>query len=254
MTDLHDRVKREKSAYDSGSIWEQSNKLQRRFAHVFACPNTEAAERYFSETVRQAATGASVLDYGCYKGELAAELATFSPKGIVGIDVSENAIQDAIERYGHVAEFRQMDAHQLDFPDGSFDLVVGRSILHHLEYETAVTELRRVLAPDGLAVFFEPLRDNPMAKLLRALTPKARTSDELPLSRQQIRYGDRTFGTAAHRFVNLFSVPAGMLSSHLFQGPDNVLTSTADWLDRRAAQSWIRYWMRSVVLVWRKTD
>lgn len=51
----------------------------------------------------------------------------------------------------------QLNAEQLVFADGQFDLVVGGSILHHLlAPEKAVAECFRVLRPGGAAVFFEP--------------------------------------------------------------------------------------------------
>ena len=68
-----------------------------------------------------------------------------------------------------------MDAHHLDFPDESFDLVFGRAILHHLDFETAIKEVKRVLKRGGHAAFAEPLGDSPFAKLFRLLTPRAYT-------------------------------------------------------------------------------
>ena len=74
------------------------------------------------------------------------------------------------------------DAHHTGFPDGAFDLIRGNSILHHLELEPALRELRRILAPGGRAVFVEPLAHNPLLRLGRALTPMARTEDEHPFT------------------------------------------------------------------------
>jgi SAM-dependent methyltransferase len=52
------------------------------------------------------------------------------------------------------------DAESLPFPDGSFDLVVGHAVLHHLpDLERAFSELLRVLEPGGRIVFAgEPSR------------------------------------------------------------------------------------------------
>jgi len=57
-------------------------------------------------------------------------------------------------------EARVADAEALPYPDGSFDLVVGHAVLHHLpDPGAALAEIRRVLAPGG-AVFLagEPSR------------------------------------------------------------------------------------------------
>ena len=138
------------------------------------------------------------------------------------------------------------------FSDNTFDLVVGQSILHHLEWEVAIHELERILKPGGKAVFIEPLGDNPMAKLIRLVTPKARTRDEIPVTKHQIRRANAIMGSSYHRFGNLLSVPVAMLTSLLIKSPDNFFLRTTDWADRHLAKSVLKYWMRTVVLVWEK--
>jgi SAM-dependent methyltransferase len=52
------------------------------------------------------------------------------------------------------------DAERLPFADGSFDLVIGHAVLHHLpDLERAFAEFHRVLRPGGVVVFAgEPSR------------------------------------------------------------------------------------------------
>ena len=52
------------------------------------------------------------------------------------------------------------DASRLPFPDGSFDIVFGHAVLHHLpDLEGAFREMRRVLRPGGAVAFCgEPSR------------------------------------------------------------------------------------------------
>ncbi len=54
----------------------------------------------------------------------------------------------------------EADAEALPFADGSFDLVVGHAVLHHLPgLDRAMAEFRRVLAPGGTLAFMgEPSR------------------------------------------------------------------------------------------------
>src|SRR5207302_1903430 len=54
------------------------------------------------------------------------------------------------------------DAERLPFADASFDRVWGNAVLHHLDLGRAAPELRRVLAPGGVAVFCEPWGENPL--------------------------------------------------------------------------------------------
>lgn len=249
---LQDRVNREMAAYDMGRVREESHKLHVRFSHVFSCPNSMRGEAYFWQVVDRNVPGRSVLDYGCYDGALSEALLRRQPQRLAGIDISRTAIARAKARLGDRVDFRVMDAHHMDFPDDSFDFVAGRAILHHLEYETAIREIGRVLKPGGEAVFMEPLRDNPAVKLLYLLTPRAHTNDELPLSRRQIAWADRELGSGEHLFVNFLSVPVAMLTSLCLGSPDNLFTRAADRVDRWVARTRMRFWMRQAVLVWRK--
>jgi SAM-dependent methyltransferase len=64
------------------------------------------------------------------------------------------------ERLGLQVRATRADAESLPFPDGSFDLVLGHAVLHHLpNLERAFAEFHRVLAPGGRIVFAgEPSR------------------------------------------------------------------------------------------------
>lgn len=253
-TNIDERVAREAQAYDEGDVYEHSFRLQSRFWHVFACPNTHYLQHYMRQQVAHHASGSVVLDYGCLTGEFSQELARHQPQQLVGIDISSVGIATARERYGHLADFHVMDAHRTDFADNTFDLIVGQSILHHLDWTTAIQELQRILKPGGKAIFTEPLGDNPGAKLLRRLTPQARTPDEKPVTRSQIQWADRTIGNEHHRFGNLVSVPVAMLTSLLSDNPNNWLLRATDRIDRYLATTSMRYWMRTVILVWEKSD
>ena len=249
---MADRVSNEKLAYDQGDVYANSARLQGRFWHVFKSPNTQKAESYFDEVVRNSTSGSTVLDYGCYTGALTPKLLSYRAKKIIGIDISEKGIGEAKRQYGDKADFHVMDAHNLQFDDETFDLIVGRAILHHLEFDVALREIARVLRPGGRAVFIEPLRDNPAGKLIRRLTPHARTTDELPLSRLQIEAADKLFHSHAHRFANLASVPVAMTTSLFLSNPNNIALRLADRVDGKLAASPMKYWMRFVVLVWEK--
>jgi len=251
MTVQTTRAEREKFSYDQGTVYQESSKLQARFPHVFKCPNSERLESHFKAEIERGARGADILDYGCLDGRLAPYYASLQPRKITGIDISEKGIATARERHGQLATFHLGDAHAMPFADSSFDLVVGRSILHHLDFEIALKEIRRVLRPGGAAVFHEPLRDNPAAILIRRLTPRARTPDELPISAAQIRYADALFeGPTNHLFGNLISVPFAAATSLLPMSSNNLVLKMCDKIDLPISRTPLKYWMRCVVLSW----
>jgi SAM-dependent methyltransferase len=67
---------------------------------------------------------------------------------VVGIEIS--AAQLAAARPQPGVAFRQGDAHSLDFPDGSFDLVYARYLLEHVsDPERVLREMRRVTRSGG---------------------------------------------------------------------------------------------------------
>jgi ubiquinone/menaquinone biosynthesis C-methylase UbiE len=63
-------------------------------------------------------------------------------------------------RLGLDVQTEAADAEQLPFPDGSFDLVLGHAVLHHIpDLPRAFAEFERVLAPGGTILFAgEPSR------------------------------------------------------------------------------------------------
>jgi SAM-dependent methyltransferase len=70
------------------------------------------------------------------------------------------ALATNAERLGLEVQTARADAESLPFPDGSFDLVLGHAVLHHLpDLTQAFAEFHRVLAPGGRIVFAgEPSR------------------------------------------------------------------------------------------------
>jgi SAM-dependent methyltransferase len=165
-------------------------------------------DRYAERRVALA-RDAVVLESGCAHGGNAIALSHIA-KRVEGIDISQAAI-DAGNReirrraIGNVALSAQ-NAEAMDFPDNTFDFIFGSGILHHLDYDKAMTELRRVLKPGGVVLFTEPLGHNPAIELYRRLTPTARTADEHPLLRRDFARFDATFERTDVRLYGLASL------------------------------------------------
>lgn len=105
------------------------------------------------------------------------------------IDISSKAI-DALKakKIDLNVSFEVADAHELPYLDGEFDLVFARGVLHHLELEVGISEIKRVLSAEGKVLFGEPLAGNPLIQLYRFMTPNLRTPDEKPLRAKDIQY------------------------------------------------------------------
>jgi len=132
--------------------------------------------------------GKIVLEYGCGVGR---NLIYFCSKGAkyTGIDISNLRISKANEiirskALGSQASAVKMNAEKLEFPDNSFDIVYGEAIIHHLDMDIAMKEIKRAIKPNGFALFIEPRGDNPVINRFRNKTPHLRTIDEHPLVKQ----------------------------------------------------------------------
>jgi ubiquinone/menaquinone biosynthesis C-methylase UbiE len=82
---------------------------------------------------------------------------------LVATDISPGMLQAlgaTADELGLAVETECCEAASLPFPDGSFDLVFGHAVLHHLpDLEAAFGEFRRVLRPGGEIAFCgEPSR------------------------------------------------------------------------------------------------
>jgi SAM-dependent methyltransferase len=156
--------------------------------------------------------GKRILLYGCGPANEAGRLVEAGAKSVSGIDISDTEISDAWRQahergYADVVYFRVGDAHDTGFADGAFDLIIGSAILHHLDVPRALSELRRILASGGRAVFLEPLAQNPLLRLGRWLTPAARTDDEHPFTTDDWAHCAAAFPGFWHREVELTSIP-----------------------------------------------
>jgi len=249
---IEERIQGERAGYEGGNVREEHARLRARFSHAFLCPNAKRLEIEWEDLAARLAPGADVLEIGAGTGASVGRLLALKPRRIVGVELIEGAVETARQRVPG-AEFMVMDAHRTTFDNASFDVIAGRAILHHLEFETAVREVHRLLRPGGTAMFIEPLRDNPAGKLIRALTPRARTRDERPLSRGQIEWANTVFGDQGHRFFGLISTGLGLATSLTALPADNSLLRWADRMDERLSKTPVKYWMRMAMLVWRKT-
>lgn len=91
----------------------------------------------------QLAENASVLDVGCAKGFMLHDFKELLPNlTIAGIDISEYAIENAIET---VKPFLRVgNAKELPYGDNSFDLVISINTVHNLPLEECKQALREI--------------------------------------------------------------------------------------------------------------
>ncbi len=203
-----DRIERERSFHDQRF---GGNDDERKNAKKYYSINKHQEFR-FVEIVSKLCKDKNLLEYGCGSGKESKQWQKFGAK-VTGIDISSEGIKKAKERVANSeyhAEYFVMNAENTEFDAESFDVVVGKGIIHHLDLTKSYSELNRILKSDGHMIFIEPLGHNPFVNLYRMLTPKMRTKDEHPIKIKDIELFRKYFNNVEADYfslLTLFAVP-----------------------------------------------
>jgi SAM-dependent methyltransferase len=116
------------------------------------------------EFARSLVTDRRVMDFGCGTGYGTHRLSGDSAS-IVGVDVSDNAIRFAANRYKApnltFQSISPIEAAPLPFQDGSFDIVLSFQVIEHVpDPGRYIAEVVRVLADGGVLVMATPDRSS----------------------------------------------------------------------------------------------
>ncbi len=102
-----------------------------------------------------------LLEIGYGSGILLPELGRRA-REVHGVDLHENPdlVERMVRAHGTTASLRTGDIYSLPYPDAHFDAVICLSVMEHLtDLDWACAEMRRVLAPGGVAVLGFPVRN-----------------------------------------------------------------------------------------------
>jgi ubiquinone/menaquinone biosynthesis C-methylase UbiE len=185
--------------------------------------------------------GLDILDYGCGRGYGALRAAEGGARHAFGFDISEAEIEEAKRSADESGladrcTFLVADAHHTPFQDNQFDLVIGDGILHHLEVENALLEIKRILKPGCPAYFVEPMAHNPFLRLGRALTPSARTDDEHPFTEDDWAICAKVFPNFEHFERELMTIPLMPLNLLLSPRQQTRLATRVHAMDRHVME------------------
>jgi SAM-dependent methyltransferase len=187
--------------------------------------------------------GKRVLEYGCGIGRTSvllarsgADVSTFdlSPARVETTEkrAAINGLADSVHPIVAAGE-------ALPYEDASFDCVVGRAILHHLDVTAGHRELLRVLRRGGKAAFVEPMGMNPLLSFARDHLPypgKTPRGPDEPLDYADIEAWGSGFGEFRYEEVQLLSMVERALGRgrkiQVLRRADRALLARAPFLRR----------------------
>ena len=201
----------ERSRREASSHAQSLQANERQVARYLSPPLDSAYPLEYAFALLGDIRGMRVLDFGCGTGSNSLLLARRGAR-VVGVDLSDSLVHLARQRLDvnglpGAARFAVGSAHDLPFASGSFDLVVGIAILHHLDLDLASREVFRVLRDGGRAIFQEPVRDSRLVRTVRRAIPY-RAPDVSPFERPLTMAELRRFASPFHvDAIRAFSLP-----------------------------------------------
>jgi SAM-dependent methyltransferase len=112
-----------------------------------------------------------VLEFGYGSGLLLPALAAIS-NNLYGIDIVSDPsdVGVCLKKINISAKLYQDDLLKINFPDNYFDLIVAFSVFEHVrDCQKIISEMFRILKPDGELLVGMPRVDKKMAKLFRLI-------------------------------------------------------------------------------------
>ena len=108
---------------------------------------------------------ATVADIGCGGGIYSKALADLGAERVCAVDFSDAMLEGATENCAGYPQITlsKGDAYDTGLPDGQFDLVLGRALIHHLEDRSAFyQDVFRMLRPGGKLIVQDRTMDDVM--------------------------------------------------------------------------------------------
>ena len=104
-----------------------------------------------------------ILDIGCGSGLPTLELARLSKGEVVGIDIDQSLLDELNRKIEGGALSKRVKARkssmfELDFPDGSFDIIWSEGATRAIGFEKGIKQWRRLLKPEGFLVIHDEVK------------------------------------------------------------------------------------------------
>jgi SAM-dependent methyltransferase len=187
-------------------VWQREQEFHDRLAGEFSADDPPAVPDHLELALFDRLgdlAGKRVLELGCGTGDLTLQLLERGAH-VTAVDISPGMVDVArrrAERFrpGTTSAWQAAPVEATGLPGGTFDVVTGKWILHHVDFPAAVAEVHRLLDADGRGVFIENQLTNPALRVARERLvgrfgiPRYGTDDEHPLKAADYELLRRTF-------------------------------------------------------------
>ncbi|HEY9637927.1 MAG TPA: class I SAM-dependent methyltransferase [Coleofasciculaceae cyanobacterium] len=171
---------------------------------------------------------AKVLDAGTGTARIPILICQQRPQWrIVGIDLAQSMLQIGLKNVKEAGLEQQVtlelvDAKQLPYPDGQFDLVISNSLIHHLPDPLPfLEELKRILKPTG-AILIRDLIRPPSEEVMNAFVEGIGTEYD---EHQKMLFRDSLHAAFTLDEVNQLISDAGLEGVTVYQSSDRHWTA-----------------------------
>ena len=138
------------NAYDKKKFFEKYSQMERSVKGLEGAGEWHELKKMLPDF-----RGKRVLDLGCGFGWHCRYAAENGAQSVLGIDISENMLQEARRRTEDPrVEYRKISLEEYEYPENSFDAVISSLALHYVEsFEDICRKVYRCLKPGGEFVF-----------------------------------------------------------------------------------------------------
>ncbi|MEM4336809.1 MAG: class I SAM-dependent methyltransferase [Candidatus Woesearchaeota archaeon] len=197
-------IKKEEIFHDA---WATSIKLSDIKVNEFFEASTAPENRFIIKKLGNI-RNKKILDMGCGAGEAAVY---FAKKGanVIATDISQemlSIVKNLAKLYKVNVKTFKCPSHKTPFPNDSFDIVYAANLLHHVNIEETLKEVKRILKKGGIFVSWDPLGHNPIINVYRKIAKEVRTPDEHPLKMGDLKIFKKYFCSVEYKTTWFFTL------------------------------------------------
>ena len=201
---MKENLRKEENFHDA---WAESVDVSEVFVFESFEAVTSPENKFILRTLGDL-KGKKLLDIGCGLGEASVYFALQGAE-VTALDISQQMLEVSLqlaEKHGVTIKTVKSVAGELNFSDGTFDVVYTANLLHHVDVAQSIQEAKRVLKKGGHFASWDPLAYNPLINIYRRMATQVRTDDEHPLRISDLKLIKNSFSQTKFSYFWFFTL------------------------------------------------